>query len=114
MRNIIFFILVLGLGGVYYFSTPPSDTDWINGEWVIETKIEESNIQNFTFYPDETMIFGNSNGTVYDDCAYSFFSKSTIDFECNINGKKAVFPLEVSNNKSTITMTNGNRFIKAL
>jgi hypothetical protein len=114
MRNVIFGVLAIGLAAFYYFSNPPSNSDWINGKWNIQTKVKDSKIENFTFKSDGTMIFGNSQGVVYNDCTYSFYTKTTIDFECNINGKKAVFPLEVSDGNSTITMTNGNTFTKAI
>ncbi|MRX27983.1 hypothetical protein [Kangiella sp. HZ709] len=112
MRNVIFGVLAIGLVVFYYFSTPRSNPDWIHGTWIIKTKVKDSVIENFTFNPDGTMIFGNSNGVVYNDCTYSFYSRTTIDFECSINGKKAIFPLEVSRDNSVITTTNGNIFTK--
>jgi hypothetical protein len=114
MRNVIFGVLAIGLATFYYFSTPPSNSDWINGTWKIQTKVKDSNIENFSFSADGTMVFGNSQGVVYGDCTYDFYKKTTIDFECNIDGKKAIFPLEVSNGNKTITMTNGNTFTKAI
>jgi hypothetical protein len=112
MRNLIFGILAIGLGAFYYITTPPNNTDWVLGTWELKTKIKESKIENFTFMNDGKMVFGNRNGVVYDDCTYAFYDKSTIDFECNINGKLAVFPLTVSDSNRVITMTNGNQFGK--
>jgi len=112
MRNFVFIILAIGLLAFYYFSTPPSNQEWLYGKWTIQTKVAESNIENFTFNPDGTMVFGNSRRIVYNDCTYSFYNKTTIDFECNIKGKKAVFPLKVSNGNRIIETTNGNTFEK--
>jgi hypothetical protein len=114
VRNIVFGILALGLGVFIFFSRPPSSTDWINGTWSIQTETNDSKIEKFTFNSNGTMVFGNSSGVIYDDCTYSFYTRSTIDFECNINGKKAIFPLELSNGNSTITMTDGNTYTKSI
>jgi len=112
VRNLIFLILAVGLIAFYYFSTPPSNPEWLYGKWSIKTKKADSKIENLTFYQDGKMVFGNSRRVVYKDCTFDFYNKTTIDFECIIKGKKAIFPLKVSNGNRTITTTNGNTFEK--
>ena len=112
MKKIIFTILAIGVLVFFYFTNPSKNNDWLYGKWEIKEQKKESNIHNFIFKKDGTMTFGNTKGVIYNNCTYSFFTRNTIDFECIIKGKKAMFPLKLSMDNSIITMTTGNTFIK--
>ena len=75
MRKVIFGFLAIGLGVFYYFTYPPTSYEWLYGTWIIDNKVEESVIENFTFNSDGTMVFSNAEGIVYDECKYTFFTK---------------------------------------
>ncbi|KXO06355.1 MULTISPECIES: hypothetical protein [Marinobacter] len=114
MRKAIFGVLALGLVAFYYFSTPPSDPNWLYGKWELDKKVSDSTIEQFTFREDGTMTFSNSERVIYDTCSYEFYTEYTIDFECQVGDKLAVFPLEISMDKEVITMTSGNQFRKPI